>query len=122
MALHNPNVATTERALLLMRPSCQTFKIRRATVEMADALSRLAYMSKQHWGYPAEWMDVWRPSLTITPRMILQNEVFTAVASEGPIGFYLLSRHDSEATLDHLWIDPARLRQGLGRALFEHAV
>jgi GNAT superfamily N-acetyltransferase len=38
------------------------------------------------------------------------------------IGFFALETIGSENRLDHLWIEPERIRQGFGRQLFQEAV
>jgi ribosomal protein S18 acetylase RimI-like enzyme len=37
------------------------------------------------------------------------------------VGFYLLTKESDGLHLDHLWIIPAAMGRGIGRALFEHA-
>jgi hypothetical protein len=44
-----------------------TIAIRRAQVDEAGLLSDLAFRSKAHWGYPPDWLELWRPELTVTP-------------------------------------------------------
>jgi hypothetical protein len=41
------------------------FGIRRARPEETDALSEIAFTSKQFWRYPAEWMNIWRSVLSL---------------------------------------------------------
>lgn len=43
-----------------------------------EALSRLAFRSKAHWGYPREWLEAWRPELTLTPATLREQRVFVA--------------------------------------------
>lgn len=40
-------------------------KIRLAKPYEAEELTRLAFLSKAHWGYPPEWLEFW-PSLVET--------------------------------------------------------
>lgn len=63
------------------------FDILRAGQEQAEALTRIAFAAKRHWGYPERWLDLWAPVLTITPGFIATNEVWVAVAGEQEIGF-----------------------------------
>lgn len=89
---------------------------------MASALSDLAFASKQYWGYPADWMNEWKSSLTISSEAIQTHLAFVAREAGVPIGFYLLEHDPAEAVLEHLWIQPSQIRKGIGRLLFEHAV
>ena len=45
-------------------------EIRRAAIEDAGELTRVAHESKSHWGYPRRWIELWRDDLTITPEFI----------------------------------------------------
>ncbi len=39
-----------------------------------------------------------------------------------PIGFYTLLEKDGNAWLENLWVMPAQMGQGVGNALFNHAI
>ena len=41
--------------------------IQRGAAEDAAALTALALRSKAHWGYPQEWLAIWKPELTLSP-------------------------------------------------------
>jgi GNAT superfamily N-acetyltransferase len=92
-----------------------------ATVETAEALTEIAVAAKSHWGYPPGWLNRWRKELTITPGYLANHTAFTAVLEGRMAGFYALHLAAGEALLDHLWVRPSCMRQGVGRALFEHA-
>src|SRR5574342_530947 len=94
----------------------------RATTEMATALSQIAFAAKAYWGYPEAWLAHWASSLTITPAFIAHQGVYAEVRGGRPLGFYALVARGAEAELAHLWVQPAQIGTGLGRALFEHAV
>ena len=97
-------------------------EVRRAAPGEADALSRIAFAAKGHWGYPGEWMERWRDALTVSPDFVDRNEVWAAVADDGPAGFYALVGRGRVLGLEHLWVSPARMGTGVGRRLFDHAV
>jgi GNAT superfamily N-acetyltransferase len=97
-------------------------EILRARRDDAEALTRVSFAAKRHWGYPESWIERWQESLTITPDFIHHNEVYAAVVEEGVIGFYALSGEGSEMELEHLWVLPEFIGTGVGRALFDHAV
>jgi len=92
-----------------------------ATADAAEALTEIAVAAKSHWDYPPGWLNRWRQELTITPRYLAEHTAFTAVLDGRMAGFYALHLADREALLDHLWVRPSCMRQGVGRALFEHA-
>jgi GNAT superfamily N-acetyltransferase len=96
--------------------------IRRALPEEADSLSQIALSAKAHWGYPERWMEIWTPLLTITPEFISSADVWAAEVNSELAGFYALIFVGQRASLEHLWILPAYMGKGIGRALFEHAL
>jgi GNAT superfamily N-acetyltransferase len=97
-------------------------QIQRAQPGAADALTRIAFAAKAHWGYPERWMERWRDTLTITPEFIRQNEIHVATVEGEQAGFYALVGEGWRIVLEHLWVLPERMGAGVGRALFEHAV
>jgi GNAT superfamily N-acetyltransferase len=97
-------------------------EIQRALQGDASILTRIAFAAKAHWGYPERWMERWREDLTITPEYVHQNEVHVAIAEGGPAGFYALVGEGRRVELEHLWVLPERMGEGVGRALFEHAL
>jgi GNAT superfamily N-acetyltransferase len=95
-------------------------QIRPAQPEEAQLLSDIAFASKKHWGYPDDWMQQWREALTITPELIQAGNVFLADIGSCA-GFYALTPRESTLWLEHLWVAPRFMGQGIGRALFAHA-
>jgi GNAT superfamily N-acetyltransferase len=97
-------------------------QIVRARPEEAEALTEIAYSAKRHWGYPESWIERWRDILTIRPDFIASNVAHAALENGRAVGFYLLTSEADGIHLDHLWILPAAMYRGIGRALFKHAV
>jgi GNAT superfamily N-acetyltransferase len=98
-------------------------EIIRATPAMAARLTELAFAAKRSWGYPARWITLWNDLLTITPEIIQTNEVYAAVLADAAIaGFYALLPDRPMPRLEHLWVLPALMGRGIGRALFAHAL
>lgn len=91
--------------------------IRRARESDAAELTRIAHEAKRHWGYPERWIELWRDDLTLSPDFIAGNEVYVAEEGGEALGCYGLAG----AALEHFWIRPSAMGQGLGRRLFEHA-
>ena len=82
----------------------------------------IAFAAKQNWGYPAEWMAEWRGELTVTPEYIRNHPVFVAKKAGRIVGFFGLKSSKDGWHLEHLWLRPAYIGRGLGRALFVKAV
>lgn len=96
--------------------------IRRALPEQANELTKIAFAAKAHWGYPERWMDMWRPQLTFSTEYFEQYESWAAFDGEVPVAFYTLEEKKGNAWLENLWVLPEYIGQGVGRALFLHAV
>jgi GNAT superfamily N-acetyltransferase len=97
-------------------------QIRLALPEDAEALTSIAHAAKRHWDYPERWIAEWRDALTVEADFIRSNTTFVAMEGGNPIGFYALSEEQDQLWLDRLWIIPAAMGRGVGRALFTHAV
>ena len=97
-------------------------QIARAKPDDAAALTEIAFAAKRRRGYPERWIQAWRDILTMRPESISANMTFAAVEHDRAIGFYMLTTEGDGVHLDHLWIEPAEMGRGIGRALFEHAV
>jgi len=85
----------------------------------AEALTAIAARSKAHWGYPPEMLQVWRPVLALTPDYLRRQIVRTACRGEHCLGFYAII--PAEGCLDHFWLVPEAIGQGIGRTMFRHA-
>jgi GNAT superfamily N-acetyltransferase len=97
-------------------------EIHRAKPEDALALTEIAFAAKRHWRYPEKWIQRWKDVLTIQPEFIARNETYIAFLDGQTVGFYALVNKKERASLEHLWVLPSAMRQGIGRALFSHAV
>lgn len=97
-------------------------QIVRAKPDAAGALTAIAFAAKRHWKYPESWMERWRDLLTIQPEFLASHETYAAVVDGRTVGFYALKPKDEKLDLVHLWVLPAAMGQGVGRALFIHAL
>ena len=95
------------------------FTIRKARPEEAATLSTIAVKAKAHWGYAQEQLELWgREFLTVPSEYISDHHVWVARIRSVAVGFSGVSIHDAEAELDHLWILPDYIGQGIGKQLF----
>lgn len=97
-------------------------QIRRAMPSEAESLTSLAHAAKRHWNYPENWIEQWKDDLTISREFIHRNDVYVALIDGELGGCCALVVSDSLAELEHMWIDPQHIGQGVGRALFEHTI
>lgn len=85
-------------------------------------LTQIARAAKAHWDYPPEWLTEWRDVLTVTSDYLNRATVHKAVLDGTIVGFYALRGGADGLELDHLWVTPEVIGQGVGRLLFAHAV
>jgi GNAT superfamily N-acetyltransferase len=102
--------------------SAPSLWLRRAERSDAAQLSNIAVAAKQSWGYPAHWIEQWRAQLTIAEAYIDAVPVFVAEDSGQIVGFCAVEWQSPEvASLEHMWVMPAAMGQGVGRALLRRA-
>lgn len=99
-----------------------TVVMERAQAENAAWLSEVAHAAKSYWGYPAQWIELWHNQLTVTPEYVEGHETWMAVVDGDVLGFYALAGEPPTLTLDHMWVMPVAIGQGIGRALCAHAL
>jgi N-acetylglutamate synthase-like GNAT family acetyltransferase len=97
-------------------------KIRKAQLEEAATLTRIALDAKRHWGYPDHWIKHWESDLTISAEFITNNQVYVAEQGGEIQGFYALSINDTKAELEHMWVAPQVIGTGIGKELFLDAM
>lgn len=96
--------------------------IRAAQPDEADTLTELALAAKAVWGYDEAFMAACRAELTVTPVEMERDPTYVALVDDALAGFYALTRlTDDDVELAYLFVQPAMHRQGVGRALMDHA-
>jgi len=88
-------------------------------------MSALALRSKAHWGYSEEFLDACKAELTVDPDRFGANEYehFVYCDNKSILGFYALEKLSADAyELEALFVDPAHIGTGVGRALMQHAI
>ncbi len=84
-------------------------------------LSRTSFASKRSWGYPEEWMSLWKTDLEVTEDYISKNKVVKVFDAEVFIGFFaIIHEEENTATIDHFWLVPQKLKQNYGREIFKY--
>lgn len=97
-------------------------EIREARGNECALLSDLALRSKAHWPYTEAQLAVFRKELTLSPETVVTQRAHVWVDQGQLLGFYtLLPLERRTLELQHLFVEPTRLGQGIGRALFRHA-
>ncbi len=108
-------------------------KLRPGTAEDIEALNRIAFTAKAHWGYSAEQMQAWREDLRIDPRLLPVQPMCVAERDGEAVAFAQLAT-DAAGTTDStdainarpwalvaLWVQPAHMGKGLGKSLLAWA-
>lgn len=96
-------------------------RIVRCRAADAQRLTAIAHAAKRYWGYAERQLVRWRAELTVTPQQVERDEIWAADFGAGAIGFYALAFDGDVPELQHLWIEPAHIGDGLGRVLLAHA-
>jgi len=91
-------------------------ELRRATAADEARVREVAEASKGHWGWEPERVQAWALALD------LSREIWVA-EREGRLVAWaaVLPPADGSCELDDLWVEPASMGCGVGRALFEQA-
>jgi ribosomal protein S18 acetylase RimI-like enzyme len=104
------------------RAAAPPVRIRPARVHEADLLSDIAIRAKGHWGYSPADLARWHGELVVAPSAIAARPTWVAQIDEPVVGFYQLQAGAAQWALEHLWVLPEGMGQGVGRALLRHAV
>jgi GNAT superfamily N-acetyltransferase len=105
-----------------MRNFMKSIEFRPAKTEDAARLTGIALAGKAYWNYPAEWLELWRQDLVVTPAYIRAEPVSVGECEGLIVGFTGLSSGEHGRHIEHLWLEPRYIGCGFGRRLFEEAV
>lgn len=94
---------------------------RRAVVEDVTELSKLVLNAKAHWGYSHAQLQIWRASLEVSAASVSAHPTFIGALNGLILGFYSLIPTAAAWDLSDLWVLPAFMGKGVGRALLVHA-
>jgi GNAT superfamily N-acetyltransferase len=95
---------------------------RRASPEAAEELTVLTLASKAHWGYDQDFMDLARPSLTVTQEYLEANDCWVAAIDGVTVGWFSLVPIPDGLLLDNFFLLPAHIGSGVGRLMWDEAL
>lgn len=96
----------------------------KATAKDHSLLTDIVYLSKKHWKYTDEQMNLWKDELTIDEGYIQLHPVYKVFYNKVLIGFYAL-KYDNEEDcyeIEHLWFTPENINKGFGRQVFRKII
>lgn len=97
-------------------------RIRSARTQEAEALARLAWDAKASWGYSTLQLHAWREGLRPSAVSIAERPTFVAEVGERLLWFCQLNPDATPIELEHLWVHPDVMGQGVGRALLHRCL
>ncbi len=95
---------------------------RKARVEELARINSLIAAAKGHWNYDPEYLSAALPLLRIGREWLEKHEGYSIFWKGELAGFMGLEEEGDQWLLEHLWIDPAAIGQGLGRAAMDFAL
>ena len=96
-------------------------RLRDARQNELPRLSALCLRSKAVWGYDDAFMIACRTELTLVPDELKSTHLQVAERGSIVVGLAQVKVADTDADLLKLFVEPALLRSGVGRVLFEWA-
>jgi GNAT superfamily N-acetyltransferase len=99
-------------------------RIRAARADEAGPISALCFRSKAYWGYDDAFMALARASCTVHSAQIECGDVWVAEVDGRITGMVALAKLDEPGLvdLDKLFVEPAHIGSGAGRALMMFAI
>jgi N-acetylglutamate synthase-like GNAT family acetyltransferase len=93
--------------------------IRIGNVNDLQELNSISLKSKKYWGYPQEWIELWKDELTLTPEEISDHFILVVETRNRIVGFGALSETDEYFEIEHLWVLPEYMGKGIGSKLIK---
>lgn len=97
-------------------------QLRKAEAPDAPALSELAFRSKAYWGYAPAQLEAWREDLTLSPSWVSLHPTYVAETGGRIAGFFALFAEHGSWKLEHFWVAPEAMGQGVGRSMLAHVM
>jgi len=83
-------------------------------------LREIAVEAKAHWGYDRALVEEWALGGDFDPESLRKRLLYVAESDGRPVGWAALIPRGEVGWLEDLWVEPAWIGRGVGRALFEH--
>jgi GNAT superfamily N-acetyltransferase len=96
-------------------------QIRAARRDEGELLRQIAIASKSHWGYDPAWVRSWAENGDFSAKALQQRETFVAEEEGKVLGWAALIPRGEVCWLEDLWVEPARIRTGVGSRLWSYA-
>lgn len=97
-------------------------KLTEASLEDAFLLSSIAQKAKAHWGYPAEWLALWKDDLSFTQDFLNTHFVLVLKLDDQIKGFCIIMEGPDHFNIEHCWVLPEYLGKGYGLQLLKKAL
>lgn len=104
------------------RPDLRDLVLRAAAPTDAAQISQVAFRSKAHWGYDADFMAACREGLAVHPDDCDGERLVVAAAGEQIVGYYRLDGTPPTGELADLFVDPPCIGRGVGALLYGDAL
>ena len=96
-------------------------RLRDARQDELESLSELCLRSKAVWGYDDAFMAACRAELTLQPNELQSTHLQVAAVETVLAGLVQIKVTDEDADLLKLFVEPNRLKSGIGRLLLDWA-
>ena len=83
-------------------------------------MREIAVEAKAHWGYDRALVEEWALGGDFDPESLRKRLLYVAEGDGRPVGWAALIPRGEVGWLEDLWVEPAWIGRGVGRALFEH--
>lgn len=95
--------------------------LRPARPPECGVLTALVLRSKAYWGYDPVFLQACRQGLSVKPEDAAAGRVRVLVEEDTILGLYALipDERPGEASVELLFVEPAAIGQGIGRALWQ---
>ena len=97
-------------------------RLRDVQQDELESLSELCLRSKAVWGYDDAFIAACRVELTLQPAEMQSTHLQLAAAETVPVGLVQIKVADQDADLLKLFVEPDRLKSGIGRLLLGWAI
>ena len=83
-------------------------------------MREIAVEAKAHWGYDRALVEEWALGGDFEPESLRKRLLYVAESDGQAVGWAALIPRGEVGWLEDLWVEPAWIGRGVGRALFEH--